>query len=609
MTSAIGGVMVASLLFSLVESKLVLPSHLAHWSGDGRPPRTPIAIAWNRFQRRVSARLRYFVEEVYGPFAHRCVENRYVTFAASIGVLIVCLSLVLSGRVKSVMMPPMQADTVISRLTMPLGTPVSETEAAVARIEEAALQLREELSEHQRPGEPPLVGSRLAMIGSQQGGDGAPSSRSGSSQSNLGQVTLGLSPAELRSVDSKTIEGRWRDLTGPIPGAEELTFAGLFHHFGDPIDFELRGDDTAELESAADALKSALALYPGVYDIRDSFRDGKREMRLDILPSAEALGLTLEDVGRQVRQAFYGAEVQRIQRGRDEVKVMVRYPQSERRAQSDIESMRIRLPDGTAVPFSAVAEVTRERGPASILRRDRKRRINVTANLDDRNANAQEIVGDLVANAMPDILASHNGVSYAFGGEQQERAEAYAGLRVAAFVALGSIFALLAIPLRSYIQPFVIMLAIPFGYVGAVVGHAVTGFEMSFLSLVGVLACAGVVVNDSLVLVSFLNRLRDEGLPLVEAAVRAGQARFRAIMLTSVTTFAGLTPIMLETSAQAQFVIPMAISLAFGVLVATVFTLLLIPASIVIADDLRVATAKGLTALGRWVREESAEAA
>jgi multidrug efflux pump subunit AcrB len=327
-----------------------------------------------------------------------------------------------------------------------------------------------------------------------------------------------------------------------------------------------------------------------VHDVSDSFREGKQELKLKILPEAESLGLSLSDLGRQVRQAFYGAEAQRIQRGRDEVKVMVRFPRSERRSLSDVQGMRIRLPDGTAVPFSAVAEAELGRGYASIFRRQRMRSVNVRASIEEAEANANEIVSDVAARHLPRIMASYPSVSYALAGEQREQSAALSGLLTGAIISLLLIFILLAVPLRSYLQPLIIMGAIPFGFVGAIVGHGVMGYELSFLSLTGVVACAGVVVNDSLVLVTFMNRLRDNGMQLREAAAQAGCTRFRAIMLTSITTFAGLTPIMLEQSVQAQMVIPMAISLGFGVMIATVFTLLLIPATIIILDDVKQLT-------------------
>ena len=603
MTTAIGGVMVGALIFSLVESKLVLPSHLAHWSGDGSPPRTRITIAWARFQSSVARGLRWFIEEVYGPAARLCVEWRYLTAATSFGIFVVAIAAVGSGHVKSSMHPSGEMNVAFARLTMPLGTPSHETVSAIAQLEESAEALRRELNAGLGPDEPLVVEHVFSMVGTQSG-DGGPPGRRNAGTTNVGQVTIGLSPIGDRSIGSKQIADLWRERVGAIPGVEELTFLGSFHQFGDPIQVELRGDDPVELESAAEALVKAIERYPGVYDVRDSHREGKEELRIDVLPAAEALGITREDIGRQVRQAFYGAEAQRMQRGRDEVKVMIRYPFEERRSITDVESLRIRLPNGTAAPLGTIARVERTRGPASIFRHDRKRKIDVRANLDDEQANAEEIIADVERHVLPAILLAHPSVSYGFGGEQQEAREAFSGLRTASWVALASIFALLAIPLRSYIQPLVIMLAIPFGYVGAVLGHAITGFEMTFLSLVGVLACAGVVVNDSLVLVTFLNRIRGGGESLGEAAVSAGQARFRAIMLTSITTFGGLLPIMLERSAQAQFVIPMAISLAFGVMVATIFTLLLVPAAIVIADDCKQAIADALHWLSDLYRDD-----
>ena len=599
MAVAISGVMMIALVFSLIESKLVLPSHLGHWSGAGRPPRRAIPIAWARLQGRVTDGLRHVIDNVYAPAVDACVRNRYVTAAAGLGLFFIALSLTASGHMKTVMMAPMESDSVRAHLTMPLGTPASQTERAIVQIEASAERLREELAALQRPDEPPMFQHVMSLVGSQR--DGMPG-RPSAGQPHLGMVAAELSPSEARSMHAAEIASRWRELTGPIPGAEELKFSGVHHHFGDPIAIELRGSDIAMLEAASARVQSVLAGYPGVYDIRDSNRDGKRELQLSILPGAEALGLTLDDVGRQVRQAFYGAEAQRIQRERDEVKVMVRYPAEERRSLADVENMRIRLPDGTAVPFSAVAAVVEDRGPSSILRRNRYRVVTVTADIDEGTANAGEILRDMEQVVLPEILPEFPGVGFVFDGEESERREAMSGIRRGFMIALFSIFTLLAIPLRSYLQPLFIMVVIPFGYVGAIIGHLVTGTTYSMFSLIGVMACAGVVVNDSLVLVTFLNRLRDAGVPLERAAVEAGQSRFRAIMLTSLTTFAGLTPVMLDGSAQAQMVIPMAVSLGFGVLIATLFTLLLVPAAIVIADDLKQATRSILRGTSRpWL--------
>ncbi len=586
MATAMGGVMCVALLFSLIESKLVLPSHLAHGSGVGQAPRFAFSKAWARLQERVNDGLERFLARCYRPAVERAVEWRYLTIAVAAAIFLVALGLVAGGRVKSVMMPSSEADNVFARVTMPLGTPVHETEDAVARIGAALEELRAELEANAVPDEPPIVQHVLTMVGAHRGA--SPTDRPGDlGQPHLGQVTVELSPSERRSIGAKAIADRWRTLTGAIPGAEELTFSGLMRNFGDPIAVELRGDDMNALKAAAEELSSALARYPGVSDIRDSHRDGKQQLQIEIRPEAESLGLSVAEVGRQVRQAFYGAEVQRIQRGPDEVKVMVRYPAAERRSLRDVETLRIRLPDGRAVPFPSVATAELGRGAASLRRINGERRVEVTADLDEQTANAVEIAESIETEVMPGILARHPEIDWGFQGEQKEMKEAMGSLRIAAFVAVLAIFTLIAVPLRSYLQAIVIMLTIPFGYVGAVFGHWVCNFEMSFLSMVGVMACAGVVVNDSLVLVSFMNRLRDAGHSVREAAILAGGRRFRPIMLTSATTFAGLLPVMLERSTQAQFVIPMAISLGFGVLVATFFTLLMIPAAMLVVEDVK----------------------
>jgi multidrug efflux pump subunit AcrB len=586
MASAIGGVMCVALLFSLIESKLVLPSHLAHAAGADSEPRFRVTKFWSRIQEEVSGRLDDFIERVYRPAVEICVEWRYVTIAASLAIFMIALGLVAGGRVKSVMMPSSEADNIYVKLTMPLGTPVVETEDAMKRLEAALVLLRAELEEEQARDEPPMVQHVLTMIGAHRGT--SPTDRPGQlGQPHLGQINIELSASEVRSIGASRIADRWRDLTGSIPGVEELTFQGRRRHFGDPVDIELRGEDTELLEAAAAVVSEELARFPGVFDVRDSHREGKQELKISIRPEAEALGLSVENVGRQVRQAFYGAEAQRVQRGQDEVKVMVRYPESERRSLSDVESLRIRLPDGTGVPFGSVADAVLGRGAASLGRINRERQVRVTADIDEKTVNAAEIAAQLEAEVMPRVIAQFPGVDWGFQGEQKERAETMGSMVLAFEIAVMSIFILIAIPLRSYLQAIIIMLTIPFGYVGAVFGHWVWGYEMSFLSTIGVVACAGVVVNDSLVLVSFLNRLVEEGHSMRDAALLAGQRRFRPILLTSATTFAGLVPIMLEKSSQATFVIPMAISLGHGVLLATFFTLLLVPAAVVAGEDLK----------------------
>ena len=354
---------------------------------------------------------------------------------------------------------------------------------------------------------------------------------------------------------------------------------------GDDVDVQLTGGDIDQLRAAADAVQARLAEYAGVYEISDSFRRGKQEMKLGIKPAAENLGLTLQDLGHQVRQAFYGEEAQRIQRGRDDVRVMVRYPESERRSLGDLDNMRIRTPDGAEVPFRQVAVVEPGRGFATIRRVDRQRAINVTAAVDASVTSSQAVIADLEARILPAVLPAFPGVRYSFEGAQAEQRDAVGGLQRGFTLALMMIFALLAIPLRSYVQPLIIMSAIPFGLVGAVWGHILLGLDVTMMSMFGLVALTGVVVNDSLVMGDFINRKREHYGNLAIAVREAGVARFRPILLTSLTTFVGLLPLMAEPSFQAQFLVPMAVSLAFGVVFATFITLILVPTAYVILDD------------------------
>ena len=393
-----------------------------------------------------------------------------------------------------------------------------------------------------------------------------------------------------RDVDRQVLD---REPVGP-PGGE--VGEGPVHHLVAELDDEPGPfGDVDQLVEAAGRLKAELAKQAGVSDISDSFRAGKRELKLDILPAAQTLGLTLDDLSRQVRQAFYGEEAQRIQRGRDDVRVMVRYPEEYRRSLADLDDLRIRTPDGGEVPFYAVARAELGRGFATIKRADRNRVINVTADVDVEKVAPGDIIAKLERDFLPLLLADYPGMSFTLEGEQSEQIESFTGLMRNYTIALFVIYALLAIPLRSYVQPIIIMAVIPFGLVGAIVGHWVMyfareiftdqTFNFSMMSIFGVVALTGVVVNSSLVLVHYINERRSEGVPLEEAVRSAGVARFRPIVLTSMTTFVGLLPILRETSVSAQFLIPMATSLSFGVILGSAISLFLVPSAYLVLED------------------------
>jgi multidrug efflux pump subunit AcrB len=399
----------------------------------------------------------------------------------------------------------------------------------------------------------------------------------GGTGAHLIEVTAELVGAQFRDIGAGVIARRWREKTGPIAGAVELSFSADLFQPGKPIQVQLASANTNDLTAAAAELKDELAAYPGVIDITDSFREGKLELQLDLKPEARTLGLSLDDLARQVRQGFYGAEVMRLQRGRDEVKVMVRYPESERTSLGYLENMRVRTADGREVPFDRVAEVRIGRGYASIDRTQRQRVVNVFGDVEAAAANAAEILRDLEARFLPGMLARYPGMSYDLEGQEQERQESMRSLMRGYAMALFIIYALLAVLFRSYMQPLLVMSAIPYGIVGAVWGHVLMGWDLTLLSLFGVVALSGVVVNSSLLLIDFINRARRAGMSVEESIIESGVRRFRPIVLTAVTTFLGLTPLLLETSLQAQFLIPMAISLGFGVLLSTAITLMLVP--------------------------------
>ncbi len=560
-------VVIAAFAISLLESLFILPAHLS-----AIPPPRGRAGPLERFRRMFARGLAAFVRGPYAGLLRRAVSWRYVTISVFAAVFLVTLGWVAGGRIKFVFFPKVESDRVTASLVMPEGTSLAETARAVRRIEAAARRVRDEMSEGGRP----IVTHVYTLVGQGSGG------RTGS---HLATVRLQLLPSEERATPSARIAARWRDLTGPIPGAESLTFASSLFAAGEPIVVRLSAERFHTLEEAAARVKEALAGYPGVTDIRDSFQQGKLEMRLRLKPPARLLGLTLNDLARQVRAALQGEEALRIQRGRDEVKVVVRYPGDERRSLGNVEAMWVRSPGGAAVPFSEVAEVVLTRGYATISREDRRRVVNVLADVDEDVTNAKEVLADLAARHLPGVLSDYPGLSYSFEGQEKDRRESLGSLWKGFAVALLAIYTLLAIPFRSYIQPLIVMAAIPFGIVGAIWGHVLLGLPLTILSMFGVVAASGVVVNDALVLIDFANRARRAGSPLLRAAVDAGIRRFRPVLLTTLTTFFGLVPMIAERSVQAQFLIPMAVSLAFGVAVSTTVTLLLVPSLYIAVED------------------------
>ncbi len=579
-------VVILCLVFSLVESQLVLPSHLAHLHARSNAKPGP----WTRFQEVIARGLERFRDGPYRRTLERALEWRYATLAVAVSSLLLTLGLVASNRLPFTFFPPIQADFMTARVTLPTGVPIDVTERAVEQIMAALEQVKAELDpEFAKPGAS-IVRHVFAAAGEQPmaGRGGGPSGPSQAiTGAQYGEVTAELVPADDRAIATKAVADRWRELTGPVPDAVELTFASDLFTSGRDIDIQLQGPDVEHLRDAASRLRASLESYPGVVDVTDSFRSGKEEIKLDILPAAEALGVSLRDLARQVRQAFHGEEAQRIQRGRDDVKVMVRYTEQERRSLGALENMRIRTTQGAEVPFSVVAEVERGRGFSTIKRADRQRVVNVTAAVERTVTTADQVLASLQQGELARVLAEYPGISYSQQGQQREQARAVSGVLRWYLISLFAVYALLAIPLRSYTQPLIVMSVIPFGLVGAVLGHLIVGIpNLTMMAVLGFVALSGVVVNASLVMVHTVNARREAGSDLWDAVIEAAMTRFRAIFLTEGTTFVGLAPIIMNTSMQAQFLIPMAVSLAFGVLFASFITLFVVPALYLVREDL-----------------------
>ncbi|MEM8867082.1 MAG: efflux RND transporter permease subunit [Verrucomicrobiota bacterium] len=593
-------VVIAALIWSLIESKLILPYHLTLCKVGGGDREE---LSWlSRQQRKVADGLENFVEKRYRPFIKHAIEFRYMTAAIFVSIFIVMAGLIAGKHIPFVFFPPVPSDYIVAKLVMPEGTSIEVTTRAVEQMKRG---LDELIAETKGAGYGEPFQNAVITIGAQPF-EGANPMAIGvnNNTANKAEIAVELTKREElidggdnEAISSPNLANRWRELIGPIPGVKELTFnANAAGQAGAPIDIQISARDFEQLQEVAEKIKTKLNTYEGLFDVRDNYSSGKREIQLDINPAAENLGLRRADLGRQVRSAFYGVEVQRIQRGRDEIKVMVRYPKDERVSVENLDELRIRTPSGAQVPFEEVADYEITEGFAAITRVDRRRVLNITADANkgvaDLNLIKEELAGiDTLFRQeqgyIDSLLGDYPGVSWSFEGEAREQKEIFGNLTKMSMIAAFIIYALLAVPLKSYIQPVIVMIVIPFGLIGAVAGHILMFQPMSILSVLGFVALAGVVVNDSLVLIDFINEELAAGRPLHQAIEEAGALRFRPIILTSMTTFAGLIPLLFETSLQAQFLIPMAISLSFGVLFATFITLILVPSFYFILEDLR----------------------
>jgi len=572
-------VVIPVLLFSIIESKFVLPSHMSHL--DFYKPSKPNRFA--RLQHRIADDFEHFVETRYQPVLAMALRNRYLALSLFVGGAIVVFSLVSAGHVRFVFFPRVESEIARATLEMPAGTPFEVTQSHIDDMTEAVQRLQARYMDPVT--QESVIESILATAGRGGGGQNA---------SHRGRVMFEITPPEERTlaISSGELVEQWREEVGQIPGAASVSYLAEIGRGGSPIDVEISGMEFEPMTQVAERIKEQLVQFPGISDISDSFEGGKEEIQLSLKPAARQLGISLANIANQVRIAYLGTEVQSIQRNRDEVKVMVRYPKSERGSLVQLSRLSIRAPSGASVPLATVATLETGRGYAQIRRVDRRRTLNIKAEVDKDSANVEGIKSDLRTLART-LEQDYSDIRISLEGEAREQRESFASLRTGLVFVLLVIYALLAIPFRSYIQPLLVMVVIPFGVVGGVLGHMIMGMSLSIMSYMGMLALCGVVVNDSLVLVDWVNRQRAKGVALFDAVRGAGVARFRAVILTSLTTFFGLLPLIFESSTQAQFLIPMAVSLGFGILFATAVTLILIPVNYLVLEDLRLLTGRG----------------
>jgi multidrug efflux pump subunit AcrB len=536
----------------------------------------------HRLQQRFSRFVIRVIDRFYRPVLLLSLRNRYVTLAIALSVLIVTIGFIAGGRIPFSFMPKVDSDVVIASAELPFGAPVEETEALRERLLEAA---REIISANGGEG---ITRGVLARIGSSPRGMGPFAAGVGLSGGHLTNVQVFMVPSDERPLSASDFARQWRKLTDDLSGLESLTFSYTAGpSAGAAIDVELSHGDTDMLELAAAELAGALQDFQGVRDIDKGFASGKPQLDFTIRPEGRSLGLTASAVGRQVRASFHGLEALRQQRGREEIRVMVRLPERERTSEHSVEELILRTPQGGEILLPAAVEFKRGRAYTEIKRSDGRRVLNVTADVEEGAANAGVVLADLQERALPGLMERYPGLSFSLEGERREQQESLGSLAVGFLMAQILIFGLLAIPFKSYIQPLLIMAAIPFGVVGAVVGHVVMGYGLSVISIMGIVALTGVVVNDSLILVDTANQAHRGGKSPFDSIAAAGVRRFRPIILTSLTTFFGLAPMIFETSLQARFLIPMAISLGFGILFTTFVVLLLVPSLFLVTEDVR----------------------
>lgn len=574
-------VVISVLLISLVESFLILPAHLSHSRGSQKRKYLILKIiGW--LQDRVAWFLEFNIQKIYDPVLRVCLRFRYIAVSVAVALMLVTLGWVASGYVPFNFFPKLAGDIVVADVQLPYGAPLQETREAQRKLERA---LQKTLKEFEA--EDALRGSFTRL------GSGNPAHRSlvGKHGSHLVGVEAAFVPSDERGFDTQSFGQAWLKNIPSIPRAESVEVtAEMGPGAGEAVALQLTHPDNEVLAQISSEVEVILAGFSELNNIKNQYSSGKPQFSYQLRPEAKSLGLSANEVARQLRSAFYGAESIREQRGRNEIRIVTRLPPDERRSEYDLEQMRIRTPQGGEVPLREVVELKRGRSATAILREDGRRTITVSGELADGIKSPRPVLDALKGGILDKLREKHPRLEIEFVGAQREQADAFRSLGIGQGLALLVIYGLLAIPFRSYIQPAVVMAVIPFGVVGAVLGHIYAGYSLSIISAFGIVALSGVVVNDSIVLIDAVNRRRAAGDSAFDAIITGGKARFRPILLTSLTTYFGLVPMLAESSVQARFLIPMAVSLGYGILFATVVVLVLVPAIYMIVEDLQAMT-------------------
>ncbi len=575
----IPAVVILVLLMSLLECYFILPAHLAHSLKD----KGEVFILFRGIdyaQEHANAWLTKMIENRYKPFVTLAIKNRWLTFSIAFAVLIMVLATVPAGVIKFSFFPKMEGNAVTASIRLPFGVPLVETKS----VRDILVAANNKAAEHFGKGH--LTGTYIQV--GQGPVNRGPHGATGATGSHLLAVKVQLVGSDERTFSAEEYATVWKSYLPDIPGVEALSIgAKMGPSAGKEVEIQLSHFNKEILEKASNELYEAFQNYPALTDVETGFSSGKPQMDFKMKPGAQALGVTSMTVARALRSSVFGAEALREQRGRNELKVMVRLPKHERSSEGDINQMRIRTASGSYVPLTDVASFSFTKAPTSINREDGRMIINVGAEIVPGASTAAEMIRTIDNGPVKKLLEKYPALKTAKSGMEKEKAKSFGSLGPNYLLAMIGIFALLAIPFRSYMQPLIVMSAIPFGFVGAILGHLILGYGLSFISVMGIIALSGVVVNDSLVLIDSVNKYRAEGMTSRDAIVTAGMRRFRPIMLTSLTTFFGLMPMIFETSIQAKFLIPMAISLGFGALFVTAIVLIVVPALYIMVNDIQ----------------------